>query len=153
MNIGYYTSTLGTTDINMKIFSFLNSAIENNEIENGSVFYEDIAFNPMPTRFGVFNSTDIWYFTGTLLVSGFIQADSIKKVVNKFEPLYVYDGNEKNLLKLIDTISNMDVIVTSKEDFEYVNRVCGQEPFLVEEFTTDKIREILNERSKTSQAV
>lgn len=26
-------------------------------------------------------------------------------------------------------------------------------PFLVEEFTTDKIREILNERSKTSQAV
>ena len=36
-----------------------------------------------------------------------------------------------------------------KEDFDYIYRVCGKEPHLLEEFTVDKIREISNEQNQT----
>jgi hypothetical protein len=146
MNIGYYTSSLGQTELNLRMFDFLNKAIENNEIDNGSVFYEDIAYNPLNMKVGLFNSTDIWYFTGTLLVSGYRQVETIKKVINKFDACYVYDGDRSNLLALISVCQGMKVITTSEEDFNYVKRVCGKDTFLVEEFTVEKIREIYNEQ-------
>lgn len=153
MNIGYYTRSLGLTEVNVKVFEFLNKVVENNEVDSSSIFYDDIDFSPMPMKSGAFNSTDVWYFTGFLLVSGLNQVDSIKKVVNKFECCYVYDGDRQNLLRLISVFKNMNCIVTNKEDFDYINRVCGKEPYLLEEFTIDKIREISNEQKKSSQAV
>lgn len=149
MNIGYYTRSLGLTKVNGKVFEFLNRAVENNEVDSSSIFYDDIEFNPMPMRSGAFNSTDVWYFTGFLLVSGLKQASSIKKIINKFQCCYVYDGDKQNLLRLIDVFKNMNFIVTNKEDFDYIYRVCGKEPHLLEEFTVDKIREISNEQNQT----
>ena len=42
----------------------------------------------------------------------------------------------------------MDFIATTKEDFDYIYRVCGKKPYLLEEFTIDKIKEISNEQNQ-----
>jgi len=145
MNLGFYVNSSSDGSA-QEIYECLNKWIENKDIENGSLFYEDIGFNSITPKFGLFNSTDIWQFTGNLIITSYNAASSIDSVINKFKAAFLYTKQqEKNIMQIIHIFNTLPFIVRSKEDYDYIKRITGKEPKLVESMDLEKIREVFDE--------
>ena len=128
------------------IFSLLNSWKDNGEASNISLFYEDIGPCEVNPKFGIFNITDIWYFTGYLVVTSLDGVSKVLNSVNKFKSALLYDRSQNNIFQIINTANNMPVIVTNEEDFNYIKRICNKEPVLIEKLNPDSIKEVIDGR-------
>ena len=90
MNLGFYIDSIGESDFTNKVYDVLDEGIKNNKLSDASVFYNNINFNSRTnSKFGLFNSTDIWSFTGTLVCEGLINTSRALNIVNKFKPVYL----------------------------------------------------------------
>jgi hypothetical protein len=145
MNLGFYIDSQAQSESTNKIYNTLNSLVENNSVDNASLFYNDIDFHPINPKFGCFNSTDIWYFTGNLIVTTIKNALSLSKVVNKFKPVFLYAGEKNSALELIAITKQMPVAVQDKDNAEYFKRVTGVEPRLIPDGNIKNVTEIFNE--------
>ena len=76
----------------------------------------------------MFNSTDIWAFTGVLIATTLENVIRAAKVVNKFKLIYLYNGEEKNLLMLMDIMNVVPVFVTNSQDSDEIYRLTGKKP-------------------------
>ena len=85
MNIGFYVDSVAATPQNGIIFEVLNEAVENNDVTDASLFYNDIDYNPIKPQFGMFNSTDLWSFTGLLIATSLDNVIKSARVFNKFK--------------------------------------------------------------------
>ena len=86
---------------------------------------------PTKNKFGLFNSSDICFFNGELVVTFLDGVKSAVKEINN-RNIYYYYGLEKNndLFGLI-SVSNdphVKIVVKDREDYDYVKRVTGKEP-------------------------
>lgn len=139
MNIGFYVDSLNNSKESKEICSFLNTSIEKNKLRDANVFYKNIAYNPEHPKFGLFNDTDIWLFTGNLICCSIQAAKSASKVVNKFKMAFMYDGKEKNILDLIDIAGSMPFITRSKKDHDYIQRVTGKDTTIIEDLNIENL--------------
>ena len=128
MNGGFYVDSVAATPQNGEIFEALNEAVDNKDITDASVFFNDIDYNPIKPKFGMFNSTDIWAFTGVLIATTLENVIRAAKVVNKFKLIYLYNGEEKNLLMLMDIMNVVPVFVTNSQDSDEIYRLTGKKP-------------------------
>jgi hypothetical protein len=128
MNVGFYVDSVAATPQNGEIFEALNEAVDNKDITDASVFFNDIDYNPIKPKFGMFNSTDIWAFTGVLIATTLENVIRAAKVVNKFKLIYLYNGEEKNLLMLMDIMNVVPVFVTNSQDSDEIYRLTGKKP-------------------------
>jgi len=142
MNIGFYINTVGATDQNGEIFNALSDAINNDDITDASVFYNDIDYNPIKPKFGLFNATELWAFTGILIATTLENVMRASKVVNKFKLLYLHDNKEKNLFMLLDIVNNTPVIVRNEKDSNEIYRLTGKKPEIVPKLSIKKILEV-----------
>ena len=69
MNLGVYTTSLGISEETEAIINNLNSGVESDKLTAASLFFNSVAFNPLPMKCGCFNAADLWNFTGTLLTT------------------------------------------------------------------------------------
>jgi hypothetical protein len=143
MNIGFYVNSTGATEQNGEIFNALNEALENKEVKDASVFYNDIDYIAITPKFGMFNSTDIWSFTGTLVATTSENVIRASQIVNKFKLLYLYDGQEKNLMMLIETANKAPIIVRNKKDSSEIYRLTGKKPTLLPELSIKNLLEAI----------
>tara|TARA_Y100000361_G_scaffold59895_1_gene52521 strand:+ start:25148 stop:25600 length:453 start_codon:yes stop_codon:yes gene_type:complete len=143
MNLGFYVKSGNAEGVNGKIYMCLNEAIANKSVKDASVFFDNIDYNPMKTNFGMFNSTDIWHFTGELITTSIETTVNALKAVNRFNLSYLYTRDDIDVLKLIDISSRVNVIVDSETDSDHFYRLTGKKPKLLKDFTVESFAEVV----------
>ena len=144
MNIGFYVDSVNADGPNSAIFKALNEAVTNHEATDASVFYNDIDFNPMETKFGMFNSTDLWAFTGVLVSTTVANTMRALKVVNKLQTMYLYneeDEGHKDLLGLLRITDRVKIITRSEQEDRKVYRLTGKTSTVIPDLKITKIFE------------
>ena len=142
MNVGFYVDSVGATPENGEIFDALNQAVDNHEVSDASVFYNDIDYNPVKPKFGLFNATDLWSFTGLLIATSLENVIRASKVVNKFKILYLYNKSNKNLLMLLDICQSIPIVATNLEDSKEIYRLTGQKPVTVPKLSVNELLKV-----------
>lgn len=143
MNLGFYVDSIGESELNNQVYDVLEDGIINNKLEDASVFYNDVAFNPRTNnKFGIFNSTDIWSFTGTLVCEGLMNTSKALNIVNKFKPVYLYKKEQMNLLTFMDVASRTEAIAITEEDEQEFYRLTGKKPYFFKELSVGNIRKV-----------
>lgn len=130
MNLGIYLKLMADTEQLNNISKFVDENVNNKDIHDLSIFYDEVAFNPNNTRCGMFNSADLWSFNGNLIVTSFDALVTSLKIVNNINIFY-YHGwdNRINVLGLAQIIQNgVQVISRSEHDSKYLYRVTGHHP-------------------------
>ena len=83
MNIGVYVSDFSNQEQMQGIADNLNSAISSKTVVDASLFYDGVCHNPVNLNFGLFNSTDLWNFDGSLIVTNLNSLVNSLNIVNK----------------------------------------------------------------------
>jgi hypothetical protein len=146
MNIGFYINSTNDKNPNDTIFKALNEAITNHEATDASVFYNDIDFNPAETKFGMFNSTELWAFTGVLVATTLANTMRALKIVNKLKLMYLYneaDEGHKDLLNLLRIKDRVKIITRNKKEDQTVYRLTGQKTTVIPDLKITKIFEAI----------
>lgn len=145
MNLGFYIDSQTQSETTNKIYNTLNSLIDDNKVDNANLFYNDIDYNPITPKFGCFSSTDVWYFTGNLVITSIKNALSLGKVINKFKPFFLYDKEKNCALELISISNQMPVIAQSQEDADYIKRVTGVESKVLQDGKIENVIGVIDE--------
>ncbi len=145
MNLGFYIDSQAQSETTNSVYNTLNNLVEGNKVDNGTLFYNDVDFNPIIPKFGCFNSTDVWFFTGNLIVTTIKNALSLSKVINKFKPVFLYDGEKNSALELIAITKRMPIITKSQKEAQYIKRVTGVEPRIIPEEKIENVLEVLDD--------
>lgn len=136
-NLAFYVPMTSKNIVNDKIFTCLNKGLESGVLADASLFFDDVDKNNTPAKFGQFNSTELWNFTGVLVVSTpkcFLTAE---KVVNKFKILYLYTGEGFNL-DLVKISNKCKVICFDQASAEKFRRILNKEAIIISEDSTAK---------------
>jgi len=148
MKLGFYVETNGGTPQNSEIFNFLNKEVDNNSLEDAAVFFDVVNFNPIQTKFGMFDATELWHFTGHLITTSVIGTLKAENVVNRFKMAYLFkteDKNEQTIFELLRIANTHKVLVTNILDQGEFLRLTGVLPKLMEGFSLKEIREVFDE--------
>ena len=133
MNLGIYVPTLRNQEFVKDIFDAINYGIDNDIISDASVFFDDISYNEHPVKCGLFNSSDIWNFSGVLVTTSLSTTLSALKIVNNID-LHYYYGTEDSIspLSLIYLLSGgTKVICDSEISRQDLYRKTGKNPISV----------------------
>jgi len=95
MNLGIYIPTLADQDQLKDISECINTNI-GKSLTDASIFFDNIGYNPFNINCGLFNSTDLWNFKGTLITTSLATTLSSIKIVNNID-IYYYYGLEKHI--------------------------------------------------------
>lgn len=130
MNIGIYISDFSNNDQMNGIANVFNKAIEDRAITDASLFYDGVCHNPVKLKFGLFNSTDLWNFAGSLIVTNLNSLVNSLNIVNKINIFYYYGWEEKpkTLDVLFATSRGSKIICRTDSDAQYIKRITGKEP-------------------------
>lgn len=148
MNLGFFVQTNGGTPINTQIFNFLNSVVDDPKIRDASVFFNDVAFNPVNPKFAMFNSADIWNFKGNLICDSVDNLRKAVSAVNDIKLAYLFSGSEdieKHIFDFIGIAKSTKVAVTNEVDQNTFFRLTGSKPVLIKEWSIEKVEELFNE--------
>ena len=146
MNLGFYVHNTANTPFNQKVYTVLNEALDNGIVPDASLFYDEVDFNPSDKKFGTFNSTDLWSFHGLLVVTHLDGLQMANNVVNDIDILYLYTEGDKNLMSLISSTKEVQVITLNEEDRTNFKRLTGRDSILLERFSAEEIMKVTHER-------
>jgi hypothetical protein len=130
MNLGIYINNLENHEQLKYITEEINRGLENKEIDDASVFYDGIGYHPYKINCGLFNATDLWNFSGKLVITSLGNAATAMGMVNKIELYYYYNWEQgKNTLDIIGLLNkDVHVICRNNEDAENLFRITGKKP-------------------------
>jgi len=129
MNLGIYVKSMTEEKTLKMCIEQIEKGVEENKIDDASIFYDAIGFSPLHFPCGVFNSTDIWNFSGKIVTFSIDCLITLNNIVNNFDVYYCF-GFEKNenVLTLISASSNAKIIAKTKEDYDEYYRLTGNTP-------------------------
>jgi hypothetical protein len=130
MNIAFYIDNISNDAETNKIFECLNDSIKNEKVNDVSLFFNNPGPSPQISKFGFFNSTELWAYTGLLVNTSIQGALYSLKIVNKFKPAYLFK-KDRDVMGLIYLGTKMPIFVTNKQDEQEVYRLTGKKPKLV----------------------
>ena len=151
MNIGFYVHNTSQSDLNSQIFSLLNDSVQDGEVDDATLFYNEVDHNPSldTKKFGLFNSTDMWSFQGTLVVTSLSLLGLATKVVNKINLIYMYTkdnfeyGNTGAVLSLIhSSVGDVKTVAKTEEDAREYKRMTGKEIVVLKGFNAKGFLEV-----------
>lgn len=130
MNIGVYVADFSNQEQMRGIADAFNGAIESKKVIDASLFYDGICHNPVKFNFGLFNSTDVWNFDGSLIVTNLNSLVNALNIVNKIDIYYYYGWDDKpKVLDVLFAISRGAKIVCRNSDqAKYLKRITGNDP-------------------------
>ena len=144
MNLGFYVDKNNLSGKNSKIFDMLNKATVTNKVMDASVFYNDIDHNPMQTNFAMFNATELWAFTGTLVSDNIKNTIHAANVVNKFRLFHLFNGEDKDLMALLALGGGVDFLVDGEEDQKELYRLTKIKGKVIDFNNLDEFLEIVS---------
>lgn len=142
MNIAFYVDSLAENEQTKQIFNCLNTAIDKEKVEDACLFYNVPAFNSNLAKFGFFNSTDLWSFTGLLINTTISGAIYSLNIVNKFKPAYLFT-KKVDIMGLLYVSSKMPVFVLNEEDKKEIHRITGKTAKIIK-LNSESLIEVLN---------
>ena len=147
MNLGFFVETNAGTPENTSIYNFLNSAIENNELTDATVFFNDVGFNPVATKFGMLDGADMWSFSGNLVCTSIENLRRASSIVNDIKTAYLFSSKESIETHIYDFVAVsklFKVIVNNIVDQNTFYRLTGVKPNLIEEWSVPEIEGVFN---------
>ena len=133
MDVAFYVNQISNDEKMTDLFNRINSDVESGAIDNGSIFYKDIGPSPVEPKFGMFNSTDIWHYTGTLIATSMDTFLDAFKAVNKYTLAYLfYKDSKYDVFSLIGMSRTTKILTTTEEDQKEVYRLTGLKPSLLD---------------------
>lgn len=125
-NLGVYVDSLQNSERTQCLYAALNQAINDGLVDDVSLFYNNVGRNDDVAKFGLFNSTDLWAFTGNLLVTDLSNIGFVKKVVNNFDSYYFMDDVNDNVIDLIFAANDVKVLAKTQQQADYFHRTTGR---------------------------
>ena len=143
MNLGVYIKDLASTEEVEHLVVNMNKAMEDGLLDDASIFYEGVGRHPVDIKCGCFNSTDLWNFTGSLIVTSIDSARTAINIVNKFKIYLYYKWHKENDLMGLMSLVNHPRVVTicrTKENADELYRLTGSRPVAtIENFNMKQI--------------
>lgn len=142
MNLGIYIPSLSNHQELQSISNAMNNAISNKIVNDASLFYDSVSYNPFQFKCGLFNSTDLWNFNGKLITTALSTTLSALKIINNID-LYYYYGFEERIspLSLLYLLNNSGIkfISNNETTSNDLYRKTGHKSLL----TSDSFEEII----------
>jgi hypothetical protein len=135
MNLGIYLSSISDQDQIKDISECINNGLKTGLLKDASVFFDNISHNEYPINCGVFNSSELWNFSGTLVTTSLSTTISALRIVNNID-LYYYYGWETGIspLSLIYMAKQkIKIACRSPESEKDFYRKTGSYPLIVSE--------------------
>lgn len=130
MNIGVYVESITDEDIIGYAIESIEIGFNTNQIDDATIFYDSVGFTPFFFPCGLFNSTELWNFSGTLVTFSLNSLKSALSIVNNIDIYYCYGWEDKtNVLSLLDTLSknpNVKLISKNGEFSKNLFRITGK---------------------------
>lgn len=128
MNIGFYINDLKDQELVNKIVT--ETQINKKYISNVSIFYDNVGPFPFGYDAALFNSTELWSFTGKLIVFSEDLWLKTNNIINKFETYFYYNQNNvQNVFSLFNMLNNKcKIIVDSNESGDKFYRLTESKP-------------------------
>jgi hypothetical protein len=148
MNLGFYVHSTSDTPLNKDISQLLNEAVENGVVKDASLFYNNIDFSPTGKKFGTFNSTDLWSFNGTLVVTNLTLLPMASNIVNKIKLIYLYASSEikkgdmGQLMELLNLSEKIPVVARDPDDKKEFYRLTKHTIPVLDKFSAEEILKV-----------
>jgi len=143
MNLGIYFSSLRECPPVQRAIESLNTGLSKGLLNDASLFYDSVGGNKATMKFGCFNSTDLWNFTGTLITTDIESTRTALNIVNKFKVYFYHGWEPKNhTFALIDLLTNPAVktVCRDGDGARELSRLTGHKPIgLVDNFSLPEI--------------
>ncbi len=129
MNLGIYIDSLSNKALLSEVNDLIAQNINKKEIYDISVFFNEIDFNPYRINCGIFNSTELWSFSGELVVTSLNSLATANKIVNNINLYYYFGLEEKpNVFQLIELSKISKIVCRSEKDKKEFYRLTGKSP-------------------------
>lgn len=140
MNLGIYLQSLADHAQLKNISEAINNNI-GKSLEDASIFYDTIGYNPFKIKCGIFNSTDLWGFHGKLITTSLSTTLTSLRVINNIDIYYYYGFEEKiSPLSLLYLLKNkINIIAKTENASKDFYRKTKIEPLLI----TNSFEEII----------
>lgn len=138
LNFGIYVSNLADTNQLKSISETVNECVKKSIVNDFSLFFDNIAYNPFKINCGIFHSTDLWNFNGKLITTSLESTATALNVVNDIDIYYFYGWeNKTNVLTLINILKQKIVPIAKSEEAKLdMYRKTGIEPIVCSDFTS-----------------
>lgn len=128
MNVGIYLDSIGKLRDLYGIENFINNNLDTGKLKDASLFYDDISPNSINIKCGMFNGTDLWNFSGSLIITSPSCLFKAINIVNNVELIYYYGW--ENRPPLFTNIASIKlpskIICKTQEDSDYLYRISGK---------------------------
>ena len=144
MKISFYINKTDSSPSSLAIYNGLNKLVDSGKVTDANLFFNDIDFMPVQPKFGMFDGSNIWHYTGTLVATTLKNLNLANLAVNKFKLVYMYDKSQvdgKQLYNLLQSVG-IPVIALTKENQDEYYRLTGVRPTLfdsVEDINLEKL--------------
>lgn len=125
MNLGIYLKNMTVKHETEFAASIVNYGLSNNLLDDASIFYDNIGPIPQNVLCGLFNSTDLWNFNGTLITPSLDCIRTSLKIVNNFKLIYLHGMEKINILNLFDLLPKISILSLSEKANIDLQRLTG----------------------------
>tara|TARA_B100000085_G_C18555597_1_gene517568 strand:- start:440 stop:889 length:450 start_codon:yes stop_codon:yes gene_type:complete len=148
LNLGIYLERLDSPLMPL-ISQEINRAKSANLLRDVSIFYDDIGPVNLPVNAGFFNATDLWNFTGSLLVFSLPSLEKSIKYINNYKQYYCFGWYNYNVLKMLELLSteNIPTIANSQDSYKNFYRLTSKTPINVNKELVGVVDTILGNES------
>jgi hypothetical protein len=130
MNLGIYIKTLGNENELSWASKTIIDGFNKKILTDASIFYDDVGFVSLEIPCGMFHSTDLWNFNGSLITLNLNSARTALNIVNNIKLFYYYGWKEEsNLFSLLYLSScNVPFIAKNNKSAKEIYRLTGKTP-------------------------
>lgn len=130
MNLGIYIQSLANYGILKEAHECISKGLNNKILSDASIFYDNISFQPFNFNCGLFNSTELWNFSGKLITTSLSPCIKAIKIVNNIDVFYYYglDGKIAPLSLIFLHKEGIKFIARSENDAQDLYRKTGINP-------------------------
>ena len=144
MKISFYINKTDSSPSSLAIYNGLNKLVDSGKVTDANLFFNDVDFMPVQPKFGMFDGSNIWHYTGTLVATTLKNLNLANLAVNKFKLVYMYDRQQVDSTQLYGLLQSVGVpvITLTKEDQDQYYRLTGVRPVLfdsVEDINLEKL--------------
>ena len=131
MNLGIYIKDIGDQNVLQWASNIINYSIDENKCTDISLFYDDIGFIPFNLPCGIFNSTELWNFKGSLIVLNYECVKFALKIVNNIEIYYYYGWDNVDIFNLLDISRKTKIISKEENNNKELKRLTGYDSHVI----------------------
>jgi len=134
INLGIYVKDLSNTPLIHAVQSEIARAKSDKDISDASIFFDNVGPIDIKIDAGIFNSTDLWHFHGSLVTTCLETTIKALPVVNNMKLYYCFDTTSAyDVLSMLRVIIKNDISTIAFDNDSAMNfyRITGRKPIAI----------------------